>query len=315
MTSYLTRVYPGVSDWPRFWPREYGLQVAPLCTQPFVRQLPLATSTFGSQRSHGLVLANRVITTDGRKWHNTSTSRNDNNVLERTKLVHSIAASDQKMRQNTQLPASQRNENILWHDESVKRRPLLLLLVSSGILSPLPSFAKTKSKNPYDERRLLEQNKRIQRENNVPEDFPSFIREGFEVKVVTSNNYVKRESGLIYRDFEVGQGDCPKSGQQVTFHYVGYNESGRRIDSTYLQGAPARIRLGTNALVPGFEEGIQDMKPGGKRRIIIPPELGPPVGPSTFFSSKQFEVFDVELVSIKNCQRRTIGFYSDVVCD
>lgn len=38
---------------------------------------------------------------------------------------------------------------------------------------------------------------------------------------------------------------------QVTFHYVGYNESGRRIDSTYLQGAPAKIRMGTKALVPG----------------------------------------------------------------
>lgn len=40
---------------------------------------------------------------------------------------------------------------------------------------------------------------------------------------------------------------------QVTFHYVGYNESGRRIDSTYLQGSPAKIRLGNNALVPGVE--------------------------------------------------------------
>lgn len=38
---------------------------------------------------------------------------------------------------------------------------------------------------------------------------------------------------------------------QVTFHYVGYNESGRRIDSTYFQGSPAKIRMGTNALVPG----------------------------------------------------------------
>jgi len=38
---------------------------------------------------------------------------------------------------------------------------------------------------------------------------------------------------------------------QVTFHYVGYNESGRRIDSTYLQGTPAKIRMGTKALVPG----------------------------------------------------------------
>lgn len=40
---------------------------------------------------------------------------------------------------------------------------------------------------------------------------------------------------------------------QVTFHYVGYNESGRRIDSTYLQGSPAKIRMGTNGLVPGLQ--------------------------------------------------------------
>ncbi|KAK8555467.1 hypothetical protein V6N13_045996 [Hibiscus sabdariffa] len=196
--------------------------------------------------------------------------------------------------------------------ENLRRRLLLFVLVSSGLSPTLASYGKTKSKNPYDEKRLLEQNKRRQKENNAPEDFPNFIREGFEVKVVTSEDYKKSDSGLIYRDYEVGKGDCPKAGQQVTFHYIGYNESGRRIDSTYIQGAPARIRMGTNAVVPGFEEGIRDMRPGGKRRIIIPPELGPPVGPSTFFSSKQFEVFDIELLGIQNCQRRTIAFYSDV---
>ncbi|XP_060210028.1 peptidyl-prolyl cis-trans isomerase FKBP20-2, chloroplastic isoform X1 [Lycium barbarum] len=205
--------------------------------------------------------------------------------------------------------------NILQYEDNMKRRSLLFFLITSGISPALPAFGKTKSKNPYDERRLLEQNKRIQRENNAPEEFPSFIREGFEVKVVTSDNYVKRDSGLIVWDFAVGEGDCPKDGQQVTFHYIGYNESGRRIDSTYLQGKPANIRMGTKALVPGFEEGIRDMRPGGKRRIIIPPELGPPVGPSTFFSSKQFEVFDVELLGVQDCKRRTIGFYSDVVCN
>ncbi|KAI3504291.1 hypothetical protein L1887_32849 [Cichorium endivia] len=199
--------------------------------------------------------------------------------------------------------------------ENLKGRRLLVFLVSSGLFPTLPSIGKTKMKNPYDEKRLLEQNKRVQRENNAPDDFPSFVREGFEVKVVASDNYVKRDSGLIFRDFEIGSGDVPKSGQQVTFHYIGYNESGRRIDSSYQQGTPAKIRMGTNALVPGFEEGIKDMKPGGKRRIIIPPELGPPVGPSTFFSSKQFEVFDVELLGVKDCIRRTIAFYSDVVCD
>nr|XP_023879258.1 peptidyl-prolyl cis-trans isomerase FKBP20-2, chloroplastic [Quercus suber]POE77051.1 peptidyl-prolyl cis-trans isomerase fkbp20-2, chloroplastic [Quercus suber] len=199
-------------------------------------------------------------------------------------------------------------------DEKIRRR-LLFGLVTTALFPTLSSSGKTKSKNPYDEKRLLEQNKRVQKENNAPEDFPSFVREGFQVNVVTPENYVKCDSGLIYRDFEVGKGDCPKDGQQVTFHYVGYNESGRRIDSTYLQGSPAKIRLGNNALVPGFEEGIRDMRPGGKRRIIIPPKLGPPVGPSTFFSAKQFEVFDVELLSIQTCQRRTIAFYSDFVCN
>ncbi|XP_057510499.1 peptidyl-prolyl cis-trans isomerase FKBP20-2, chloroplastic isoform X3 [Actinidia eriantha] len=201
------------------------------------------------------------------------------------------------------------------HFKENTRRTFLVLFVSSALFPTLPSSGKTKSKNPYDERRLLEQNKRRQKENNAPGDFPNFVREGFEVKVVTSEDYVKSDSGLIYRDFEVGKGDCPKDGQQVTFHYIGYNESGRRIDSTYIQGSPAKIRMGNKALVPGFEEGIQDMRPGGRRRIIIPPELGPPVGPSTFFSAKQFEVFDVELLSIQDCERRTIGFYSDVVCN
>lgn len=203
----------------------------------------------------------------------------------------------------------------LQFEEKTGRRLLLTFLAGSGTLSAaLPSFGKAKKQNPYDERRLLEQNKRIQRENNVPDDFPNFVREGFTVKVVTPDYYVTRDSGLVVWDIAVGNGDCPKDGQQVTFHYIGYNESGRRIDSTYLQGSPAKVRLGTNALIPGFEEGIKDMKPGGKRRMIIPPELGPPVGPSTFFSSKQFEVFDVELLGIQDCTRRTIGFYSDVVC-
>lgn len=138
--------------------------------------------------------------------------------------------------------------------ENLKRRRLLVFLVSAGLFPILPSSGKTKTKNPYDEKRLIEQNKRVQRENNAPDDFPSFVREGlfcfflsylyygestftisfqeantllnvesylleyvsgFEVKVVASDNYVKRESGLIYRDFEVGNGDFPKSGQQV----------------------------------------------------------------------------------------------------
>ncbi|KAJ6837022.1 peptidyl-prolyl cis-trans isomerase FKBP20-2, chloroplastic [Iris pallida] len=200
--------------------------------------------------------------------------------------------------------------------EHRSRRGIVIApLISLGLSVAWTASAKVKTASPYNEKRLLEQNRKIQEANNAPEEFPNFIREGFEVKVVTSDRYIKQDNGLIYLDLQLGKGDCPKDGQQVTFHYIGYNESGRRIDSTYLQGSPAKVRLGNKALDAGFEEGIREMRPGGKRRIIIPPELGPPVGPSTFFSSKQFEVFDVEMLNVKDCERRTIAFYSDVVCN
>lgn len=188
------------------------------------------------------------------------------------------------------------------------------LLTASGPSASAVTVRERKLSS-YDEKRLLEQNKRIQNANGAPPNFPNFIREGFNVKVMTPDNYVRCDSGLIYWDIKEGEGDYPKSGQQIVFHYTGFNESGRRIDSSYQQGRPAKTRMGINGLVPGIEEGIQTMKPGGKRRIIVPPELGPPVGPSTFFSSKQFEVFDVELVSVQDCKLRTFGFYSDFVCD
>ena len=58
-------------------------------------------------------------------------------------------------------------------------------------------------------------------------------------------------AGLIYKDFRVGQGTPPQDGEQVTFQYTAYNESGRLIDTTYRQDRPAETRLGINGLIPG----------------------------------------------------------------
>lgn len=74
--------------------------------------------------------------------------------------------------------AREQNKNILHFETNLRRRVLFFLLVTTGISPALPSSGKTKSKNPFDEKRLLEQNKRIQKENNAPEDFPNFVREG-----------------------------------------------------------------------------------------------------------------------------------------
>lgn len=75
--------------------------------------------------------------------------------------------------------AREQAKGSMQFEERTGRRLFLTFLAGSGTLSTtLPSFGKSKQQNPYDERRLLEQNKRIQRENNVPDDFPNFVREG-----------------------------------------------------------------------------------------------------------------------------------------
>jgi FKBP-type peptidyl-prolyl cis-trans isomerase len=128
-----------------------------------------------------------------------------------------------------------------------------------------------------------------------------------------------RMGQLVHRyteDFEVGVGKTPEDGQEVTFHYVAYNENGGTIDSTYRKNIPANTRLGINGMIPGFEEGLKGMREGGRRRVVVPPELGPPIGPATFFSSKQWEVFDIELIKIKSCERVQTNFMSSsVVCE
>jgi len=165
-----------------------------------------------------------------------------------------------------------------------------------------------------NEKQLLEINRRVHKQNNVPPEFPLFVRNGFNIKVV-ADGYATAPSGLIYKDYEEGLGSPPDDGQEVEFHYSAYNENGARVDSSFSKGKPAKTRMGIKGLIPGFEEGIKTMKVGGRRRLVVPPDLGPPIGPSTFFSAKQCEVFDVELINVKSCRRRQVAMFSDVVCE
>lgn len=163
------------------------------------------------------------------------------------------------------------------------------------------------------ERQILLLNKRIQTQNRTAEGFPAFIREGFDVKVIAPGYQVTPE-GIIYKDYKEGSGPFPVEGQEVYFNYTGYNESGGQIDSSYRQNRPAQVQLGIGGLIPGFDLGLRTMKVGTQRRSVVPPALGPPVGPSTFFSAKQCEVFDVELLQIKSCKREQNMMFSNVVC-
>ena len=85
-------------------------------------------------------------------------------------------------------------------------------------------------------------------------------------------------SGLQYEDTTVGTGDEDKAGQHVTVHYTGwlYNNGvkGAKFDSSKDRRDPFDFGLGAGMVIRGWDEGVAGMKVGGKRTLVIPPQLG-----------------------------------------
>lgn len=105
-------------------------------------------------------------------------------------------------------------------------------------------------------------------------------------------------SGLQYRDDQVGTGAEAKAGQHVMVHYTGTLQNGTKFDSSRDRGDPFHFALGTGSVIRGWDEGVAGMKVGGRRTLVIPPELGygaraiGPIPPNSTL------VFDVELLDV-----------------
>lgn len=111
---------------------------------------------------------------------------------------------------------------------------------------------------------------------------------------------VTTASGLKYVDEVVGTGDSPKLGQNVTVHYTGTLENGTKFDSSVDRGQPYNFRIGMGSVIKGWDEGVMTMKVGGKRRLVIPSNLGygaagrpPTIPPNATL------IFEVELLRIE----------------
>jgi peptidylprolyl isomerase len=80
---------------------------------------------------------------------------------------------------------------------------------------------------------------------------------------------------LEVTDLTEGSGAVANAGDTVSVHYVGVaHSSGEEFDASYNRGAPLTFRLGVGQVIQGWDTGVQGMKVGGRRRIVIPPHLG-----------------------------------------
>lgn len=80
---------------------------------------------------------------------------------------------------------------------------------------------------------------------------------------------------LVVTDLTVGEGPEATSGSTVSVHYVGVALStGEEFDASYNRGTPLDFRLGIGQVIQGWDTGVQGMKVGGRRQLVIPPHLG-----------------------------------------
>ena len=76
-------------------------------------------------------------------------------------------------------------------------------------------------------------------------------------------------------DLTVGDGDEAVAGKTVTVHYVGVAfRTGEEFDASWNRGEPLRFKLGKGQVIPGWDQGVQGMKVGGRRKLVIPPDMG-----------------------------------------
>lgn len=92
-------------------------------------------------------------------------------------------------------------------------------------------------------------------------------------KPIPPGDWVTTPSGLKYQDLEEGWGMSPTRGYSVMVHYNGYLSDGSRFESSRDKGMPFKFVVGDGRVIKGFEEAIMNMKVGGKRKAIIPPQL------------------------------------------
>ena len=132
-------------------------------------------------------------------------------------------------------------------------------------------------------------------------DRPAAGAGGFNAELgIDTTALIGTASGLRYQDVTIGQGEEATAGHTVTVHYTGWLPDGRKFDSSRDRDEPFAFALGAGQVIAGWDEGVAGMKPGGRRKLVIPAGLAygeggapPDIPPGATL------VFDVELLQVQ----------------
>jgi FKBP-type peptidyl-prolyl cis-trans isomerase len=127
--------------------------------------------------------------------------------------------------------------------------------------------------------------------NSIPQVYP--------LGPDTDGFYTTR-TGLKFKDISKGEGARPLSGQTVVVHYTGWLTNGQKFDSSVDRGQPFEFVIGAGKVIKGWDEGVKGMHIGGKRHLVIPPQLGyGEKGMGGAIPPNATLIFDVELLGVK----------------
>jgi FKBP-type peptidyl-prolyl cis-trans isomerase len=129
--------------------------------------------------------------------------------------------------------------------------------------------------------------------------FAALIYYNINKKNQAAGEMITTASGLQYQDLTVGTGQEAKTGDTVSVHYVGTLEDGTKFDSSRDRNQPLQVTIGAGGVIKGWEEGLQGMRLGGTRKLIVPPALAygdQAVG--DLIPANATLIFEIELLSI-----------------
>lgn len=110
---------------------------------------------------------------------------------------------------------------------------------------------------------------------------------------------IEAPTELQIEDLTIGSGEVVESGDTITVNYAGTLLTGEPFDNSYDRGQPFTTEIGMGRVIPGWDQGILGMKVGGKRRLVIPPDLAyGEQSPSPAIPANSTLVFEVELLEV-----------------